>query len=303
MAQEHVPPVPVPTLPNGPHFAVAGYIFGELQPDHVALTAELGYPGIEPYRNLVMPYLDRPHALKALLDRHGVAMATCSNGGPGQSTDFIDPAARRQTIDDHVAFARDFLAVFGCRHFKINLGSRPPEGTTDAELAAIAETLNELGRRTAAFGIRLAPHPHIWGPVERPHEILRLLELTDPAFVSLTLDTAHINLGGGDPLALLGDHYDRVVALHWKDTKAAYRGFTGTTPTQAMHAEEILYKDLGAGGVDLPAVWQLMLARGYRYWVTLDLDPPRAQEGEGTPRDKLEINTRYLLESLRVGHL
>ena len=39
-------------------------------------------------------------------------MATCSNGGAGQSTDFIDPAMRQRTIDDHVTFVRDFLALF-----------------------------------------------------------------------------------------------------------------------------------------------------------------------------------------------
>jgi hypothetical protein len=46
-----------------------------------------------------------------------------------------------------------------------------------------------------------------------------------------------------------------------------------------------------------------MQARGYRYWITLDLDPPRPQEGEGTPEEKLRINTRYLQEGLHVAHL
>jgi len=278
-------------------------VFGDLKPEDVALIADLGFPGIEPYRGLIMPYVDKPQALKELLDRHGLAMATCSNGGPEQSTDFIDPAARQRTIDDHVAFARDFLTLFGCQHFKINMGERPIQGTSDADLQAIAETLNELGRRTAEYGIRLAPHPHIWGPVERPEEVRRLIALTDPHYVSLTLDTAHILLGGGDPMEFLTDHYDRIVALHWKDTKADYRGYTGPTPTRAMHAEEILYKDLGSGGIDLPAVWRLLQERGYRYWITLDLDPPRPHEGEGTPAEKLLFNRRYLLENLRVEHL
>ncbi len=293
----------MPTLAGGPHFAMGGAVFGNLQPDDVALVAHLGFPGIEPYRGMIMPYLDTPRKLKEVLDRHGLTMVTCSNGGPGQSTDFIDLAARRQTIDDHVAFARDFLTVFGCKHFKINMGERPAGGTSDADLRAIAQTLNELGRRTAEYGIRLAPHPHIWGPVERPEEIRRLLALTDPHYVSLTLDTAHILLGGGDPLEFLTDHYDRIIALHWKDAKAAYRGFTGPTPTRAMHAEEILYKDLGSGGTDLPAVWRLLQARGYRYWITLDLDPPRPQEGEGTVEEKLLFNRRYLLEQLHVERL
>lgn len=292
-----------PALPDGPRFAMGSAVFGDLTPDDVRLIADLGFPGIEPYRGMISRYVDDPQTLKGLLDRHGIAMATCSNGGPRQSTDFIDPAARQRTIDDHVAFARDFLTVFGCQHFKINMGERPVGGSSEADLQAIAGTLNELGRRTAEYGIRLAPHPHIWGPVERPEEVRRLLELTDPAYVSLTLDTAHILLGGGDPMTFLTDHYDRIVALHWKDTKAAYRGYTGPTPTRAMHAEEILYKDLGAGGVDLPTIWRLLRERGYRYWITLDLDPPRPREGEGSVAEKLDFNRRYLLENLRVEHL
>jgi inosose dehydratase len=296
-------PQTAPALPGGPYFAVGGAIFGTLTPEDIALTAALGFPGIEPYRGMIMPFVERPQDFRDLLDRHQLTLVTCSNGGPGQSTDFIDPAARQRTIDDHVAFTRDFLTPAGCKHFKINLGSRPPQGTTDADLHAIADTLNELGRRTAEYGVLLAPHPHIWGPVERLEEVLRILELTDPEYVALTLDTAQILLGGGDPLALLTNHYDRIVALHWKDAKASYRGYTGPTPTRAMHEEEILYKDLGSGGVDLPAIWEVMQQRGYTYWVTLDLDPPRPNEGEGSPEDKLRINKRYLEEGLHVAHL
>lgn len=294
----------MPRLPDGVRFGVGAYVFGDFVPERdLPLIAAAGFPGIEPYRGLTMAYLNRPHDLKAMLDHHGIAMVTCSNGGPGQSCDFISPDARQQTIDDHVTFARDWLTVFDCRHFKINMGSRSPHATTEDELGRIAATINEIGRQTAQFGIRIAPHPHIWGPVERPEEIRRLLELTDPAVVSLTLDTAHVNLGGGDPMAFVTEHYDRICAIHWKDTKAAYRGYTGPTPTQAMHRDEILYKDLGAGGVDLPAFWQALQERGYAYWITLDLDPPRAAEGEGSVAEKIAANKRYLTETLGITRL
>ena len=291
---------------NGPniHFAVGTAIFGDLQPTDVALVGELGFPGIEPYRGWLMHYVDRPRELKALLDEHNVALCTCSNGGPGQATEFIDPAGRRQTIDDHVAFARNFLSVFGCTYFKINMGARPAGGTSEDDLGALAVTLNELGRRTQEeLGIRLAPHPHIWGPIERPHEIARILELTDPAYVSWIPDVAHLNLGGGEPLQLMADHFDRIVAVHWKDTAASYRGYTGPTPTREQHAEAILYKDLGTGGVDLPAIWRLLQERGFRGWLTLDLDPPRPNEGEGTIEEKLRINHRYVTETLGIARL
>lgn len=288
---------------RGIHFAMGGAIFGALEPSHLASIAELGFPGIEPYRGLLMSWVDRPGALKQLLDRHQLTLVTCSNGGPNQSTDFIDPAKRKQTIADHVAFARDFLSVFGCGHFKINLGARPAGGTSDPELRAIATTVDELAKRTAELGIMLAPHPHIWGPIERPHEVHRLMELTDPRYVGLIVDTAQINLGGGDPLELIATYYDRIPAIHWKDSKADYRGYTGPTPTTEQHRQEILYKDLGAGGVDHPGIWQLLLDRKFEGWITLDLDPPRPQEGEGSVEDKMRINRRYLTEQLHVKEL
>ncbi len=285
---------------SGIHFAIGGAIFGELKPEHIELIAQLGFHGIEPYRSLATRYVDYPAELKALLDRHEITLITCSNGGPGQSTNFIDPARRQQTIDDHVAFARDFLTVFGCRYFKINMGARPPGGTSDADIRAIADTVNEIGRQTADLGIRIAPHPHIWGPIERPEEVRRLMELTDARYVDLIIDTAQINLGGGDPRAMIATYYDRLAALHWKDTRPEYRGYTGPTPTTEQHQRQILYKDLGAGGVDFPSIWSLLQERGYQGWITLDLDPPRPQEGEGTVEEKILINRHYLLDTLRV---
>jgi len=291
------------SAPTGIHFAMGGAIFGELNPDHVALLAATGFPGIEPYRGSTLRFVEEPAELKDLLDRYRLTMVTCSNGGQGQSTEFVDPSQRQQTIDDHVAFARDFLSVFGCRHFKINMGRRPVGGTADDDIRAIAMTIDEIGKRTADLGIRIAPHPHIWGPIERPEEVHRLMALTDPRYVDLIVDTAQINLGGGDPLELIATYYDRLAALHWKDSKAEYRGYTGPTPTIEQHRHEILYKDLGAGGVDLPGIWKLLQERGYQGWITLDLDPPRPNEGEGSVEDKILINRRYLLEVLKVEHL
>jgi inosose dehydratase len=292
-----------PGLATGPHFAMGGAIFGDLEDSHIAQIAAQGFPGVEPYRGLVEKWLARPAELKDILDRHGVTMVTCSNGGPRQSTNFIDPGRRQQTIDDHVAFAREFLSIFGCRHFKINMGARPREATTDGELRAIAATIDELSKRTFDLGITLAPHPHIWGPIERPEEVHRLMELTDPRYVGLIVDTAQINLGGGDPLELIDTYYERIPAIHWKDSKAGYRGYTGPTPTIEQHRQEILYKDLGAGGVDLIGIWALLQKRGFAGWITLDLDPPRPLEGEGSVDDKMEINRKYLVKSLNVGQL
>lgn len=281
---------------------MGGAIFGDFTTESVQLIAKHGLPGVEPYRSGLMKWLDKPQALKELLDAHGIRLITASNGGPGQSTEFIDPARRKETVDDHVAFCRDFLTVFGCTHFKINMGGRLENRTSADDIKAIAETVTEIGKRTLEMGVKIAPHPHIWGPIERPEEVRALLDQTDPEIVWWIPDTAQLNLGGGDPVQLIDDYYDRLAAVHWKDSRASYRGYTGPTPTKEMHAEAILYQDLGAGGVDHPAIWRMLNERGYNGWITLDLDPPRPNEGEGTVDDKIGINCRYLTEVLQVPH-
>jgi inosose dehydratase len=291
-----------------PHFAVGSALFGVFVPideQQVKLVSDLGFPGLELYGESYEAWADRKPDLRALLDQYGVTLITISNRGSvnGRPVDFISPELRQETIDDHVAWVERNHTYFGCRHFKINMGRRAPRGTSDDDLKVLADSLNRLGEATMAMGVRLSPHPHIWGPIERPEEIHRLMELTDPRYVYLLPDTAHLNLGGGDPLELMRTYYDRIFAIHWKDTKASYRGFTGPTPTREEHVKEILYKDLGTGGVDIPGIWSMLLERGYQGWVTLDLDPPRPAEGEGTYEDKLRINHRFLLETLKVSAL
>jgi len=291
-----------------PRFAVGSALFGVFVPideEQIKFVSELGFPGLELYGESYQAYADRRPELKALLDHYGLTLITISNKGSvnGRPVDFISPDLKQETIDDHLAWVRDNHTYFGCKHFKINMGRRTPGGTSDDDLKVLAESLNTLGAATLEYDVRLSPHPHIWGPIERPEEIHRLMELTDPRYVYLLPDTAHLNLGGGDPLGLMTQYYDRIYAIHWKDTKASYRGFKGETPTREEHTKEILYKDLGAGGVDIPGIWNLLLERGYNGWVTLDLDPPRPVEGEGTYQDKLHINRRFLTETLKVSAL
>ena len=291
-----------------PHFAVGSALFGvfvTIDEQQIKLVSDLGFPGLELYGESYQDFAERKDDLKRMLDDYGVTLITISNRGQvnGRPVDFITPGLREETIEDHTAWVRDNHGTFGCRHFKINMGRRSPTGTSDDEMQLLADGLNRLGQKTADLGVKLSPHPHIWGPVERPEEIHRLMELTDPRYVSLLPDTAHLNLGGGDPLALMSEYYGRVDAIHWKDTKPEYRGFTGPTPTREEHNQAILYKDLGTGGVDIEGIWTMLLERGYSGWITLDLDPPRPNEGEGSSADKLRINHRFLTDVLKVETL
>ena len=120
----------------------------------------------------------------------------------------------------------------------------------------------------------MAPHPHIWGPMERERDVRRVMELTDPQYVWLTTDTGHLTLGGMDAVQIMSDYFPRIAEVHLKDTYAKYRGNTAT-PTQEQHRVASVYHNLGGGGVDFPAVFKLLRDRHYKGWVVLDLDGPR----------------------------
>jgi len=236
--------------------------------------AALGLQGIEPYSNGYEKYRSNPKALKKLFDDAGLTFIDASNGAAGQSTNFIDPDQIPKTIADHVAFARDFLQPLGAAHWKCNMGVRPPGGPSDDQLKRLANTLSEIGRQTIAMGIKMAPHPHIWGPMERESDVRRVMELTDPRYVWLTTDTGHLTLGGMDAVQIMSDYFPRIAEVHLKDTYAKYRGNT-STPTQEQHKVASVYHNLGGGGVDFPAVFKLLRDRHYKGWVVLDLDGPR----------------------------
>jgi len=240
----------------------------------VKRIAALGLQGIEPYGDAIEKYRKNPMELKKIFDDAGITFIDASNGEAGQSTNFIDPKEIPKTIADHVSFARDFLQPLGSDHWKINMGWRPPGGPSDDQLKRLANTLNEIGRRTIDMGIRLAPHPHIWGPLEREKDVRRTMELTDPKYVWMPADTGHLVLGGGDAAQIIDDYFPRIAEVHLKDTYAKYRGNT-STPTQEQHRTASVYHNLGGGGVDFVAVFKVLRNRLYRGWAIFDVDGPR----------------------------
>ena len=236
--------------------------------------AALGLQGIEPYAKQIEQHRSNPLALKEKFTAANVTLIDVSNGAKNQSTNFIDPEETEKTIEDHVAFARDFLQPFGCDLWKCNMGTRPVGGTTEDQLKTLADTLNEIGRQTIDMGIRLAPHPHIWGPVEREHEVRAMLDRTDPDYVWFTPDTGHLCLGGMDPVQVMSDYLPRIAEVHLKDTYAKYRG-NNATPTREQHTKASVYHNMGGGGVDFVAVMKLLRDQHYKGWVVLDMDGPR----------------------------
>ncbi len=170
---------------------------------------------------------------------------------------------------------------------------RPEHGLSAAQWPVFAQGANRIaGAVRAQTGLRTVFHHHGAGYVETPAEVAQLLAQTDPALLGLCLDTGHYRLGGGDPLAALAQHGDRVWHVHFKDyhpAVAEQARVEGWDYFRAVRAG--VFCELGQGAVDFAAFKAALEARGYDGWIVVEQD---VLPGLGTPRESAARNRAYL---------
>ena len=135
---------------------------------------------------------------------------------------------------------------------------------------ALADGISGAAEVASELGLRLAVHPHRGTVIERPDEVDRLLELTD---VGLCLDTGHVAVGGGDPLALAQRASDRVVHVHLKDVAdAVLRQVISGELGYRNAVRAGLYRPLGDGDLDVVGLVRALEEAGYHGWYVLESD-------------------------------
>ncbi len=253
---------------------------------------EVGYRYVESFMSYFVDYWERPEDLRKKIEEIGVRFVTISNSGP-METHFEDPARHEKLLADHVRLVR-FIKHFGCTHLKINLGPRRPTGTTDEDLRHMAAAANELGKRSAAEGVRLAVHAHMWNQLENRREIDYVLGHTEAKYVGFVLDTGHITLAGIDPVALARELGHRVVEFHMKDVKPENRGGAKARLDRPDIMNDPPFLPLGSGGVDYPALKARLDKIGWRGWLTVELDSSPFRP----PKESARISKDYLEKTL-----
>jgi inosose dehydratase len=92
-----------------------------------------------------------------------------------------------------------------------------PRTLTDEQWRSLAAGHDRLGRMLLEeYGLRQQFHSHADSHVGTHREVERLLAQTDPRYVNLCLDTGHLAYYGGDSVALIRDHPERIGYLHLK---------------------------------------------------------------------------------------
>jgi inosose dehydratase len=279
-----------------------------LPDDALKMLSDHGFHGIEATLEIEKP-CGSAQEFKKRLDKYNIA---CANyWGAGDYYDPANPDMVRATIADNLDIARNHIVVCGAHHLKVNLTRRDmtahpiPGWWTTEELSVLAKTLNEIGKGCADLGVKFCFHPHNWSLIDTTgNEVKRIMDLTDPKLVYMVADTAHLSLGGTDPIKFLNEWYPRIGDIHLKDVRVQYSPakarWKGPAPSREQHEKvDTLYRQFGTGGVDFVGFLGVLRKKGYDQWVSLDFDPPRP--GEGTVKENMDFRTKYIVETLHAS--
>jgi inosose dehydratase len=248
--------------------------------DAIREIAEVGFRAIQLRSPIVAQFGDKPQELRALLDKHRLTMVALSSGNMR-----LDPAVERDEMEKHTRHAR-FVRDAGGLYLQMT-DERPKGRTvTPGDYKRLGHLLTELGKRTADLGVPIGYHNHMNNLGERPDEVRRILDAADPRFVKLQLDTAHYQMGGGDPVAAVKEYRDRLLFLHIKDLETPVPGATGDL------SRSYRFVELGRGRVNLKGVFDQLAAVSFKGWAVVELD--RVPDNARTPKQSAHICRTYL---------
>jgi inosose dehydratase len=131
---------------------------------------------------------------------------------------------------------------------------RLPRELDDAAWARLLETAGSVADVAVEHGLRPVFHPHAETHVEYEPQIERFLAEVDPR-VELCVDVGHHAYRGGDPVAFIRSHGDRIGYLHLKSVDPELRRKVEEERIPFAHAVAMdMFVEPQAGAVDFPAV-------------------------------------------------
>ncbi|UOQ59269.1 sugar phosphate isomerase/epimerase [Leucobacter rhizosphaerae] len=141
---------------------------------------------------------------------------------------------------------------------------------TDAEWQTLVENLDRAQRAAAAVGVTATLHPHLGTVVEAPEAVARVLAGSS---IGICLDTGHFTLAGGDPVALVREHSDRIVHAHLKDVSLAVAARVRAGGIDYREGvRQGMYQALGRGDARIDVIVAALADAGYDGWYVLEQD-------------------------------
>lgn len=262
-----------PNVPDGVHVldqvAAAGYGGIDLGPvGYLGTGAELGERLAARHLGLAGAYLELPYA-----DHEALQSAL------PMLDDMLD------TFDAAASYRvgpppRPTLADYGSEARRAHPGralNNPGVGLDADAWRRFGSGLGEVVARCRNRGYEPTFHHETGTYVEAPWEIEQMLEVSD---IGLCLDTGHLLLAGGDPVAAITAWASRINQVHLKDARRSVMAgiVTDDAPATAIWSREA-FPALGQGDLDADGVLAALREIGYGGWLVVEQDTlPRTKE-------------------------
>ncbi|MFE9692133.1 sugar phosphate isomerase/epimerase family protein [Micromonospora sp. NPDC005806] len=203
------------------------------------------------------------------------------------------------TVDDPRFAPRPTLACPGDPARMARPGTPPDLASAlpASEWPGFAARVQQAVDRCRDRGLEPVFHYHLGTLVETEAEADRLLELTD---VAICLDTGHLTLAGGDPVAAVHRWAGRIGQVH---LKGADLGVHHRVRDAGGGLAEVVaaggFCALGAGDVDLAGVLRELDQTGYTGWLVIEQDAPAQGRDLDRIRADQHANLRWVEGVLR----
>lgn len=150
----------------------------------------------------------------------------------------------------------------------------------DEEWDTFCNGMNKLGKiAKEEYGISLTFHHHMGTVVQTAAEVERMMEGTDPEYVSLLFDTGHFAYCGEDPLEMVKKYVNRIKHVHLKDIR--------TEMVEKVKKENLSFLDgvrlgtftiPGDGCIDFDPIFKVLEDAGYEGYMLVEAeqDPAKA---------------------------
>jgi inosose dehydratase len=268
----------------------------QLGPDRVlAEMREVGLAATELGPDGFLPA--QPDAMARVLDHHGLRAV-------GGFTPLLLHLASHDPVPEVERLLRGYDAA-GAGVLVLSAATGAEGYDTRPELdddgwRVLLANLDRLAALAVDRGVRAVLHPHVGTMVESGAEVRRVL---DGSGVSLCLDTGHLLIGGTDPAELARQAPERIAHLHLKDVDARLAGrVQDGRLTYTEGVRDGMYRPLGSGDVDVPAIVASLRAHGYDGWYVLEQDTVLTGEPRGDgPVADVWASAEYLRSVLRGG--
>ena len=234
-----------------------------------------GFAAIEAFADTSLIFAERPDEFRTLMEISGVRLAGLHAGGVLTASEFhaAEIAEWERMLDWVRDVGADYAAYYG--------GERSNDPVAD--VASAASLLTAIGRAANLRGVAFCYEPDRRSPFGTRQSLARLLALTEPAVVRLSVDTAHLACTEIDPARFIAEHASRIHVVHVRDV-----GGPGT-PDISRDG----FVDPGAGVVDLGSVRDSLRAMGYDGWVVGVVARPHV-----APQKSVEQTARFFRDSM-----